>query len=208
MIRRQPTTYKQALKSDDHELWGKAIEEEMNALNRNHTWDIVPRPQDQNIIGSKWVFKIKHNADGSVDRYKARLVAKGFSQQPGTDYDDTYAPVARYDSLRLLLALAAHNKWTPRQLDVKSEFLYGNLDRKIYMEIPDGYKEPDKCYLLRKSIYGLKQSPLVWYETLSSLLNKDRFYSANFDPCVFINSEKQIYLAIYVDDILMFGPNC
>lgn len=153
------------------------------------------------------MFKVKYKADGSIDRYKARLVAKGFSQQPGTDYDDTYAPVARYDSLRLLLALAAHKGWTPRQLDVKSAFLYGNLNHEIYMEIPDGFKQHEKCYLLRKSIYGLKQSPLVWYETLASLLFQEGYVSASFDPCVFINSKKQVYLAIYVDDILIFGPN-
>lgn len=110
-VRVEPNTYHQAMKSNDHELW-RAVEEEMSALNKNHTWDAVTRPKDKNIVGSKWVFKIKHKADGSVDRYKARLVAKGFSQQPGTDYDETYAPVARYDSLRLLLALAAHNGWT------------------------------------------------------------------------------------------------
>ncbi|KAI1003570.1 Retrovirus-related Pol polyprotein from transposon TNT 1-94 [Podosphaera aphanis] len=195
------------MKSADHELWGKAVEEEMDALNRNDTWEIVTRPQNRNVVGSKWVFKIKHKADGSIERYKARLVAKGFSQQPGTDYDDTYAPVARYDLLRLLLALAAHERWKPRQLDVKSAFLYGKLDREIYMEIPDGFKEPGKCYLLRKSIYGLKQSPLVWYETLSNVLNKGGFASTNFDPCVFTNFEKQIFLAIYVDDILIFGPD-
>ncbi|KAI0999310.1 hypothetical protein K3495_g8887 [Podosphaera aphanis] len=171
----EPKTFKQAMKSVDNELWGKAVEEEMDALNRNDTWEIVTRPQ---------------NPDGSIERYKARLVAKGFSQQPGTDYDDTYAPVARYDSLRLLLALATQRRWKPRQLDVKSAFLYGKLDREIYMEISDWFKEPGKCYLLRKSIYGLKQSPLVWYDTLSNVLNKGGFASTNFDPCVFTNFEK------------------
>ncbi|KAI0991259.1 hypothetical protein K3495_g16928, partial [Podosphaera aphanis] len=161
-VKSEPQTYKQAINAEDSELWKNAIEEEMNALNRNNTWQIVPIPEDRNLVGSKWVFRVKHKADGSIERYKARLVAKGFSQQPGTDYDDTYAPVARFDSLRLLLALATHKGWTPRQLDVKSAFLYGKLDREIYMQIPDGYKLPGKCYLLRKSIYGLKQSPLVW----------------------------------------------
>ena len=191
--------------SDDNEMWGEAINEEMRALNKNDTWVIVPRPTNQNIVGSKWVFKIKHKADGSIERYKARLVAKGFSQQPGTDYDDTYAPVARYDSLRLLLALAAHNGWIPRQLDVKSAFLYGNLDRKIYMEMPDGYKEPGKCYLLKKCIYGLKQSPLVWYETLSNVLIKEGFTPTNFDPCIFINFEKKIN---WLQDILHSNFEC
>lgn len=206
-VRVEPNTYHQAMKSNDSELWKEAIVEEMDALHRNSTFEIVPRPKDRNIVGSKWVFKVKYKADGSIERYKARLVAKGFSQQPGTDYDETYAPVARYDSLRLLLALAAHNGWTPRQLDVKSAFLYGTLDREIYMEIPDGYKESGKCYLLRKSIYGLKQSPLVWYQTLTTVLNRNEFISTNFDPCVFVNFKNQVYLSIYVDDILIFGPN-
>ncbi|KAI0993801.1 hypothetical protein K3495_g14383 [Podosphaera aphanis] len=140
----EPTTYYQTTKNEDSDLWRIAIDEEMNALHRNETWDVVPKPKDRNVVGSKWGFKIKHKADGSVDRYKARLVAKGFSQQPGTDYDDTYAPVARYDSLRLLLALSSHRGWTQRQMDVKSAFLYGKLDREIYMEIPDGYKESGK----------------------------------------------------------------
>ncbi|KAI1004256.1 hypothetical protein K3495_g3954 [Podosphaera aphanis] len=122
----EPKTFKQAMKSVDHELWGKAVEEEMDALNRNDTWEIVTRPQNRNVVGSKWVFKIKRKADGSIERYKARLVAKGFSPQPGRDCDDTYAPVARYDSLRLLLALAAHKRWKPRQLDVKSAFYREN----------------------------------------------------------------------------------
>ncbi|KAI0993893.1 hypothetical protein K3495_g14291 [Podosphaera aphanis] len=167
----------------------------MGVINNSHLSllqpPIVPTSlSDHNVVGSKWVFKVKYKADGSVEQYKARLVAKGFSQQPGTDYDDTYAPVARYDSLRFLLAFEAHNGWTPRQLDVKSAFLYGKLDRKIYMEIPNGYKEPGKCYLLRKSIYGLKQSPLVWYDTLTIVLNEDGFTSTNFDSCVFVDHKK------------------
>ena len=104
----EPLTFKHATQAIDSERWKNAIEEEMDALHRNKTWDVVPIPKDRNVVGSKWVFKIKHKADGSIERYKARLVAKGFSQQPGTDYDETYAPVARFDSLRLLLALAAH----------------------------------------------------------------------------------------------------
>ncbi|KAI1001523.1 hypothetical protein K3495_g6676 [Podosphaera aphanis] len=206
-VTNEPVTYTQAMKADDSELWKTAIEEEMNALCRNKTWEVVSRPKDRNIVGSKWVFRIKHKADGSIDRYKARLVAQGFSQQPGSEYDDTYAPVARNDSLRLLLALALHRGWTPRKLDVKSAFLIGKLDREIYIEIPDGFKESGKCYLLRKSIYCLKQSPLVWYSTLTATLNEDRFTSSNFDPCIFVNHKKQAYLAIYIDDILIFGPD-
>ncbi|KAI0996012.1 hypothetical protein K3495_g12169 [Podosphaera aphanis] len=203
----EPISYQQAIQANDSDLWKLAINEEMNALEKNGTWEVVLIPKDRNVVGSKWAFKIKHKADGAIERYKARLVAKGFSQQPGVDYDDTYAPDARFDSLRLLLALATHKNWTPRQLDVKLAFLYGKLDRDIYMQIPDGYKLPGKCYLLRKSIYGPKQSPLVWYSTLSAVLNKDGSAPTNFDPCVFINLKTETYLAIYVDDILMFGSN-
>lgn len=203
----EPTTHKQAMIADDAELWKEAIDEEMDALRRNNTWDIVTRPKDRAVVGSRWVFKVKHRADGSVDRYKARLVAKGFSQIPGTDFEETYAPVARFDSLRLLLALAAHNNWNVHQMDVKSAFLYGKLDRDLYMEIPDGFKEPHKVYKLRKCIYGLKQSPLVWYSTLKTALTKYGFVSTNFDPCVFVHNKTTVYIAVYVDDILISGSD-
>ncbi|KAI1003447.1 hypothetical protein K3495_g4758 [Podosphaera aphanis] len=167
-----PNTHKQAMAADDVERWREAVDEEMDALRRSDTWSIVPRPNDRSIVGLRWVFKVKHNADGSIERYKARVVAKGFSQIPGTEFEETYSPVFRFDSLRLLLALAAHNNWDIVQMDVKSAFLYGKLDRDIYMEIPDGFKESNMVYKLRKCIYGLKLSPLVWHLTLKTALTK------------------------------------
>ncbi|KAI0999866.1 hypothetical protein K3495_g8337 [Podosphaera aphanis] len=119
----------------------------MDALRRNNTWDIVTRPKDRAVVGSRWVLKVKLKADGSVEWYKARLIAKGFSQIPGTDFEETYPPVARFDSLRLLLALVTHNNWNVHRMDVKSAFLYGKLDRDIYTEIPDGFIEPQRYCL-------------------------------------------------------------
>jgi hypothetical protein len=201
----EPETYQQAISSEDPELWEIAITEELNALKRNHTWDVVTRPKDANVVKSKWVFKYKFTPDGTIKSHKAHLVAKGFSQIPGTDYDKTYAPVARYDSHRLLIALAAHHGWNLRQLDVKSAFLYGTLDRDIYMELPNGSREPSKVCKLRKCIYGLKQSPLVWYSTLANILITHGFTPTKFDPCVSVRSEKFTYLSVHVDDIMLFG---
>ena len=132
---------------------------EMDALNRNKTWDVVPIPSNRNIVRSKWVYKIKQDSSGNITKYKARLVAQGFSQQPGTDFDEIYSPVVRFDSLRLLLALTAHYKWKPRQLDIKAAFLYSNLKEEIYMQLPLGHREEGMCAKLNKCIYGLKQSP-------------------------------------------------
>ena len=129
---------------------------EMDALNQNKTWDVVPVPSNQNIVGSKWVYKIKRDSSGNIAKYKARLVAQGFSQQPGTDFDEIYSPVVWFDSLQLLLALTAHYKWKPRQLDIKAAFLYGNLKQEIYIQLPIGHREEDMCAKLNKCIYGLK----------------------------------------------------
>lgn len=207
LVAEEPTTYNQAINSPEGSKWKNAIEAEIDALSRNHTWDIVERPTNRAIVGGKWVFKIKHLADGRIDKYKARYVAKGFTQIPGQDFDETFAPVARYDSQRLLLALSAHHKWVPQQMDIKSAFLYGVLKEEIYMELPDGFREGTKVCKLRKCIYGLKQSPREWYSCLSDSLVAQGFRPANFDPCVFIHPENNIYLAVYVDDIMIYGPD-
>ncbi|KAI0996392.1 hypothetical protein K3495_g11788 [Podosphaera aphanis] len=203
----EPKTINEALSGSEKDLWQKAINKELQSLAQNHTWDVVPRPQKRNIVGSKWVFKIKYNADGSIERYKARLVAQGFSRLPGHDFDETFAPVARYDSLRILLRIASQHKWTPQQMDVNSAYLYGTLKEEIYMEMPPGFKTHGKCVILKKCIYGPKQSGREWYACISTALQQKNFKIASFDPCVFIHPVKQVFIAIYVDDILIFGPN-
>ncbi|KAI0992742.1 hypothetical protein K3495_g15443, partial [Podosphaera aphanis] len=159
------------------------------------------------IVGSKWVFKVKRSADGSIDRYKARLVAQGFSQIPGHDFDETFAPVARYDSLRILLRISSQNRWIPQQMDVNSAYLYGTLKEEIYMELPPGFRTSGKCAALRKCIYGLKQSGREWYACISNSLRQKGFETTTFDPCVFVHPTENASVAVYVDDMLIFGPD-
>jgi hypothetical protein len=191
----EPTTYQQTRSRSDSDKWDAAVKEELDALYRNKTWDICPRPTHQRVVDCRWVFKIKYNADGSIQRYKARLCAKGFTQIPGQDFDDIFAPVVRYDSLRILLALSAHYKWYPQQMDVNSAFLYGTLKEEIYMELPEGFRESGKVCRLRKCIYGLKQSPREWYECLATSLSAKGFLPSTFDPCVFIHSTELQFMS-------------
>ena len=127
----EPTTYRQATSGDGADLWQAAMDDEIQSLKENGTWEEVDPPAGRRIVDSKWVYKIKQKADGGIERYKVRVVAKGFSQQFGSDYEETFVPVARYDSFKLLLAIAAHMGWRPQQMDVKTAFLYGTLKGEI-----------------------------------------------------------------------------
>ena len=134
----------------------------LEMIEKNNTWELVERPADKPVIGVKWVFKTKLNLDGTVQKHKARLVAKGYAQKPGIDYNETFAPVARLDTIRTLIALAAQKGWMLFQLDVKSAFLNGVLDEEVHVEQPEGFELKNaghKIYKLRKALYGLKQAP-------------------------------------------------
>jgi len=133
----EPTSVDNALQIPE---WRAAMEEELNMINKNNTWVLVPRPPNKQDLGTKWVFKIKLNSDGTLNKYKARLVVKGYAQQHGIDFHETFAPVARFDTIRLLLVVAAHQGWQVFQLDVKSAFLNGCLEKKIYVEKPEGFR--------------------------------------------------------------------
>ena len=137
----EPSTYRQAMKRPDADEWQKAAEEEMEAHARNRTWDIVPLPEGCKAIGSRWVFKVKHNTDGSVERYKARLVAKGFSQRPGFDYFETFAPTAKFAAIRAILALSALEDFHLRSVDISHAFINGDLDTVVYMEQSEGFEQ-------------------------------------------------------------------
>src|SRR6266480_139739 len=141
LIDDDPETYIEALRRPESEEWQKAMDTEIEALKRNDTYTVVPIPKGRKLVDSKWVYKTKYLADGSVEQLKARGVAKGYSQIPGQDFDETFAPVVRYESLRLLLAISAQKGWKPRQYDVKSAFLYGRLQETIYMRPLQGYRE-------------------------------------------------------------------
>ena len=135
---REPKSYSEAKSSSQWSDWEKAFQDEMASLQENNVWDIVPRPKGRKVVNGKWVCKVKGDAEGEIERFKARYVAKGFSQVQGLDYDETFAPVVRLESLRLLLAISANKGWKPRQLDIKTAFLYGILKEEIYMELPEG----------------------------------------------------------------------
>ncbi|GAB2272659.1 hypothetical protein Dimus_038986 [Dionaea muscipula] len=205
----EPTTYKQA---NQHHVWRQSMCEEHNALLSNQTWILVPRTASQNVIGCKWVYRIKRNPDGTVARYKARLVAKGFHQQPGVDFSETFSPVVRPSTVRLVLTIAVTHGWCVRQLDVNNAFLQGSLSDEVYMEQPPGFlhpQHPQHVCRLQKAIYGLRQAPRAWYNELRHFLLSTGFRNSHCDTSLFIfqSSSTLIYLLVYVDDILITGSS-
>lgn len=192
--------------------WVTAMEEEMHALEKNETWDVVPKPPGTQAVTCKWVYRIKRKADGSIDRYKARLVARGFSQKYGEDYEETFSPVAKMTSIRTVLALAASSRWKLWQLDVKNAFLYGELDRPIYMEQPPGFEKKDGHQLvcrLKKALYGLKQAPRAWYGKIAEYLQFCGYTASESDSSLFIKKHQgqMVVVLLYVDDIILTGSN-
>ncbi|KAK1614057.1 hypothetical protein QYE76_019574 [Lolium multiflorum] len=192
--------------------WRSAMDSEYAALLRNQTWQLVPRPAGVNVIDSKWVFKVKHHADGSIERYKARLVAKGFKQRQGLDYDDTFSPVVKPTTIRLLLSLAVSRGWHLRQLDIQNAFLNGILEEEVYMRQPPGYEDqtrPHHLCRLEKAIYGLKQAPRAWHIRLSSVLHNLGFVASAADSSLFIarHHHAVTFLLVYVDDIIVVSSS-
>ena len=188
------------------------MSDEYSALLSNQTWSLVPRHPAQNIIGCKWVYKIKRNPDGSLARYKARLVAKGFHQRPGVDFSETYSPVVKPTTVRLLLTLAATNNWPLRQLDVNNAFLQGSLSDKVFMEQTPGFAQsnlPNHVCRLHKAIYGLRQAPRAWYHELRKFLISEGFTNSHSDTSLFMlhSPSTVLYLLVYVDDIIITGSS-
>ena len=149
------------------------MESEYQALMKNNTWHLVPPHKGRNVIGCKWVYKIKRKQDGSLDRYKARLVAKGFKQRYGIDYEDTFSPVVKAATIRTILSIVVSNGWSLRQLDVQNAFLHGFLEEEVYMQQPPGFEDssrPNFVCKLDKALYGLKQTPRAWYARLKICL--------------------------------------
>jgi hypothetical protein len=187
------------------------MQEELNNFTRNEVWHLVPCP-NQNVVGTKWVFRNKKDEHGVVTRNKARLVAKGYSQVEGLDFDETYAPIARLESIRILLAYATYHGFKLYQMDVKSAFLNGPIKEEVYVEKPPGFEDseyPNHVYKHSKALYGLKQAPRAWYECLRDFLITNGFKVGKADPTLFTKTvAKDLFVCqIYVDDIIFGSTN-
>lgn len=202
-----PSSYKQATETTE---WSHAMQEELDALTKNNTWELVPKPENQPIVGCRWVYTVKLRPDGSLDRCKARLVAQGYKQKYGIDYGETFAPVAKMTTVRTLIAVSAVRNWDIYQMDVKNAFLNGDLSETVYMRPPPGYSIlPNMVCKLRKALYGLKQAPRAWFSKLKAVLQKAGYSQSHNDYSLFISNTSQgtVFALIYVDDILITGDN-
>ncbi|KAH9750824.1 retrovirus-related pol polyprotein from transposon RE1 [Citrus sinensis] len=209
LTHKEPDTVQKALNDSK---WLQAMREEYDALIKNNTWTLVPRQADQHVVGNKWVYGIKYNTDGSVAKYKARLVAKGFQQVAGINYFETFGPVVKSATVRVILSLAVMNQWRIRQVDVNNAFLNGELTEEVFMSQPDGFidaQRSDFVCKLHKSLYGLKQALRAWYDKLKGCLMSWGFTTSSSDTSLFVRKIKtsMIIVLIYVDDILITGPN-
>jgi transposase InsO family protein len=204
-----PRNFHEAMAAEDSEHWKVAIQKEYDSIIKNGTWTLVPRPKNAKVVKSRWVLRIK-----DTGLHKARFCAKGFTQRWGEDYDETFAPVAKYTSIRTLFALLAGRKNSKiHQMDVNTAFLNSDIEETVYVEQPEGYEVPGKedfVCLLRKTLYGLKQSPRAWFQLIASVLVDFDFQQCESDPCIFIHKNdkgEQTYIALYVDDLLIAGDN-
>jgi len=210
----EPISYDDALNRSDASQWIQAMNEEMDSIHQNGTWNLEDLPPGRKSIGVKWVFKIKRDALNNFQRYKARLVAKGYSQVAGLDFDKTFAPVVRIDSIRVLLALSAHLGLHIIHADCKTAFLNGRSDLEIYLQQPEGFISklyPHKVLRLNKSLYGLKQAPRIWYLLLCNTICELGFVPLETDSSIYFSPALHAFLAVYVDDVLIFAssqPTC
>ncbi|CAN1749024.1 Retrovirus-related Pol polyprotein from transposon TNT 1-94 [Linum perenne] len=205
----EPCTYSQAVK---HNGWQQAMKSEYDALMRNGTWLLVPCPTNANIVGCKWIYRIKRHSNGTFQRYKARLVAQGYSQEAGVDYTDTFSPVVKPTTIRLVLSIALSKGWSLRQLDINNAFLNGDLTEEVYMRQPKGFEhphKPDHVCRLRKAIYGLKQAPRAWFTKLKTFLLTQGFRGCRSDTSLFVQilPTHITYILVYVDDLIITGSN-
>lgn len=205
----EPKTIREALENED---WIKAMNEEIDQIEKNDTWTLVPRLENKNVIRTKWVFRNKHNEHGKITRNKARLVCKGYAQEEGIVFWETFSRVASLERVRTLLAYATYKDFKVFQMDVKSKFLNGILE-EVYVEKPEGFVDPNKRHMvckLNKALYGLKQASRAWYERLYNYLIQIGFSRTNDTSNLYMKDEegKEILLAkIFIDDIIFGGQD-
>ena len=205
----EPRNYAEARETKE---WTDACCDEIGSIEKNGTWVLVDLPIGAKAIGLKWVFKLKKNSDGSINKYKARLVAKGYVQVQGVDFDEVFAPVARIETIRLLMSLAAANKWEIHHLDVKTAFLHGELKETVFVYQPEGFEikgSESKVYRLNKALYGLRQAPRAWNNKLNSILKELRFFKCSKEPSVYRKKvhDDLLVVVVYVDDLFITGTN-
>jgi hypothetical protein len=199
------TEPKNFYEASEHDDWVRAMNEELDHIEKNNTWELVPIPEDKNVIGSKWVFNNKMNEKGQVVRNKSRLFCKGYVQVEGQDFDETFSPVARLESIRMFLSYSCHKNFKVYQMDVKSTFLNGDLKEEVYMEQPEGFSltdNPNYVCKLKKAFYGLKQAPRAWYYRLDKCLQEKGFKKGIVDNNLYIKSEGDNLLVVLV---IIFG---
>eukprot|EP00253_Pinus_taeda_P027439 PITA_27439 len=201
----EPSSYEEAASQQD---WREAMQEEYSSIMKNDVWEVVPRPEGKSVVTSRWLYKVKHAADGSIEKFKARFMARGFSQVEGVDYEETFALVARYTSICSIISIAAEMGWKIHQMDVKTAFLNGFIQEEVYIEQPQGFevhgKESHVCRL-KKALYGLKQAPRAWYSRIDTYLQGMDFTKSEADPNLYfiVIGEEPLILVLYVDDLVI-----
>ena len=204
-----PNTYKQAILSPESSDWAKAMDVEMDSLIANNTFDLVPLPHGRQLVGGRWTYKASKDPSNDIS-FKARYVAKGFSQSPGIDFNETYAPTAKPTSVKMIVNISAQDKLVAHQADCSNAYLNSDIDHEIYMKQPEGYVQGENLVCrLNKSIYGLKQSAHLWNSTLVKFMKTQNLEQSKIDPCVFIRKTKQeaLYVLIWVDDLIIAGSS-
>lgn len=192
--------------------WIEACKDELQSIEKNKVWSLVELPEGVKPIGLRWLFKIKFNSDGTIKKYKSRLVAKGYVQQYGIDNEEVFAPVARLETIRLLVSIAATRGWEVHHLDVKTAFLHGDLRETVYVTQPEGFEvkgSEKKAYKLHKALYGLKQAHRVWNNKLNGILLELGFAKCSKEPSVYRKTVNAsiLVVSVYVDDLFITGAN-
>jgi hypothetical protein len=207
LLEKEPTCFEEAIWKKE---WADAMTEEYQSIIKNDVWEIIPRPNSKDVVSSRWLFKIKCAADGSIGKYKSRFVARGFSKKESIEYEETFTLVARYTSIKTIIALAAKMKWKLHQMDVKTTFLNGVIEEELYIEQPQGFEVEDRkshVCKLNKSLYGLKQAPRSWYGRIDNFLTSLGFTKSKEDSNLYfkVMNDEPVILLLYVDGLFLTG---